>query len=301
LACSVVITVATARFFTRSISDRLRIMEINTFRFVNKQPLMPTVTGSDEIASLDKMFHSMVASLNQAEERKTEFLAMISHDIRAPLMSLTATLKMVVRGVYGTLNESGADRVRDAQDSADRIVSMINEMLDVERLESGAFPLSYSASPAKELISSAVANVSALAETKSIRIESVGEDAIAVNADAKRVVQVLTNLLSNALKYSPEGSVISVRVDEDGGDKTVKFSVKDQGPGIAAEHQRTLFDRFVQVDSEANREQVGSGLGLAICKGLVEAHGGKIDVSSEPGHGAEFRVILPKEKEGALR
>jgi signal transduction histidine kinase len=297
LTCSVLITIGLARFFTRSISDRLRMMEMNTFRFLNHQPLLPPVPGSDELNSLDSLFRSMVGSINQAEQRKREFLAMISHDIRSPLMSLTGTLSMVVRGVYGNLSDAGKSRVKDAENSADRIVEMINELLDVERLETGAFPLNYAAAPASDLIATAVKNVQQLAENKQITISSDCPDEAAINADAKRVVQVLTNLLANALKYSPEGSTIKVHVADS--DNQLRFVVSDEGPGIAAEHQTTLFDRYVQVDSKANREMTGSGLGLAICKGLVEAHGGSIAVESEVGQGAQFKFTLPKEKQEA--
>jgi signal transduction histidine kinase len=292
LTISVMFTIGLARWFTRSISDRLRIMEQNTYRFMHKQPLMPPVSGGDELANLDSMFHSMVDSINQAETRKSEFLAMISHDIRAPLMSLTATLKMVLKGVYGNLNDTGKSRVEDAQDSADRIVSMINELLDVERLESGALPLNISCLPANELINTAVKNVHQLAENKQIKIDFDCPSTLAVDADGKRIVQVLTNLLANALKYSPEGSTVKVQVDDRG--NQLAFSVQDEGPGIAEEHQKSLFDRYVQVDSKENRQLVGTGLGLAICKGLVEAHGGTIGVDSEVGRGSSFKFTIPK-------
>jgi signal transduction histidine kinase len=294
LICGVLITIGLARFFTRNIADRLRTMEMNTVRFLSHQPLLPPVSGHDELASLDSVFRTMVNSINQAEQRKREFLAMISHDIRSPLMSLTGTLSMTVKGVYGKLTDSGQSRLQDAEGSAERIVEMINELLDVERLESGALPLNYADSPAQQLISTAVKNVNQLAENKQITIASDCPEDLYVNADAKRVVQVLTNLLGNALKYSPEGSTIKVNVDDRNGQ--LKFSVRDEGPGISQEHQEALFDRYVQVDSKENRELIGSGLGLAICKGLVEAHGGQIAVESELGQGANFQFTLPKEK-----
>jgi len=196
------------------------------------------------------------------------------------------------------LTDAGSQRIQDAEGAAERIVEMINEMLDVERLETGALPLNYTAAPAAELIATAVKNVHQLAENKQITIASECPGDLAVNADAKRVVQVLTNLLGNALKYSPEGSTITVHVDDS--DNQLKFCVSDQGPGIAQEHQVNLFDRYVQVDSKANREMTGSGLGLAICKGLVEAHGGSIGVESEVGQGANFKFTLPKEKQEAV-
>jgi signal transduction histidine kinase len=139
-----------------------------------------------------------------------------------------------------------------------------------------------------------VENIQQLAENKQLKIEAEIPQQTPIEADAQRIVQVLTNLLANAVKYAPVGGEIKLKVHEK--DSCWQFSVSDNGPGIDEENQKTVFDRYVQVDSKENRELVGSGLGLAICKGLVEAHGGTIKVDSRVGQGSTFAFTLPKSR-----
>lgn len=294
LVASVVLTLILAIYVTRHLSNRVLTMEQNTHRFLNRQQLLPQVGGGDEIAKLDSVFHSMAASVRQAEQRRQEFMAMISHDIRAPLMALLATLNCLDRGVYGNLNETGAERVVAAEGTVDRIIELINELLDVERIESGSLPLRIADEPALKIVESAIENVHQLAENKHIKIEAPKhlDTTVTVTADSQRLVQVLTNMISNAIKYTPEGGVITVNLDD--APDAWQFSVRDTGPGISEEDQQKVFERYVQVDNAANRKYTGSGLGLAICKGLVEAHGGTVAVRSKVGEGSTFVFSIPK-------
>jgi CheY-like chemotaxis protein len=175
-------------------------------------------------------------------------------------------------------------------ESTDRLIRLINDILDVERIAAGKLALHRQAWPAVDLVDRAVAEMRGLAAEAGVYLE-VRAAGGAVDADADRIVQTLANLLSNAIKFSPAQGTVRVTAVER--DCEVLISVSDEGAGIPVAHHETVFGRFAQVDASDTRENEGSGLGLAICRGIIEQHGGRIWVQSEPGTGATFSFTLP--------
>jgi signal transduction histidine kinase len=224
---------------------------------------------------------------------KQEFVALISHDLRTPLTSVGGILELMSRGAYGETSTTAQTQIGVARRNLDRVLGLISQLLDMEKLESGTIELDIKDVTIKSILQRASESVSAFAEQRQVAIEIADRDVLVI-ADAERIVQVVVNLLSNAVKFSPPGAKISVSVtDTVGPPPAVEISVKDEGPGVAAEAHELIFQKFRQSGAIAtDREKGGTGLGLAICKAIVELHGGQIGVDSTPGGGARFWFTL---------
>jgi signal transduction histidine kinase len=274
-----------AIFFSRQLTRRLQILSENSKHFVRREPLSAPVSGNDEIAELDRDFRSMTETLTQAERRKQEYLQTINHDLRAPLAAIQGTLAVAARGTYGDLNEKGLKRIVDAERDADRLIRLITEMLDIDRIESGNFALDRSRFDIAPLLEEAIDSVAPLAADKSIKFNRQIEN-LSMNADRERILRVVINLLHNAIKFSPTGSSILVSAAQD--NRQVKVMIRDSGPGIPRDEMQRIFQPFQQLNPADATTLGGTGLGLAICKGIVEAHGGLIGVRSDANKGSVF-------------
>lgn len=291
LVLNVLLAVAMALFISQSTVNRLRVLMDNTRRMVGRQELNPAVGGTDEIAHLDSTFHDMARELALAEKQKQEVISMVSHDLRSPLMSLDFSLTLIGSGKYGELNEKGLKELSSAEISAKRLIRLINDLLDIEKIESGKLnvlkmPLSF-----HTLAEHSVDAVRALAVSKEIELVIEGSDDIEFPGDSDRLEQVIINLLGNAIKFSPNNSKVFIRGEEK--NSFVEIRVIDSGPGIPAEHKKRIFERFQQISRGDGKEKEGTGLGLAISRAIVEAHGGTIGVESENGKGSSFWIRLP--------
>lgn len=228
-----------------------------------------------------------------AERAKDEFVAIVSHELRTPLTSIRGSLGLLESGLLGPLPENGQRMVEIAVKNSDRLVRLINDILDIERIESGQMELHQSSCEVAGLIERAVAELRPMADAAGVALEIGGERAV-VLADADRVHQILTNLVSNAIKFSAPGTTVSVDAERVGAD--VEFRVRDEGRGIPPEHLESIFGRFQQVDSTDAREKGGTGLGLAICRTIVERHNGLISAHSTVGEGSTFVFTLPAQR-----
>lgn len=230
-----------------------------------------------------------VTEKHEIERLKQEFLSMVSHDLRTPLTSIMAMLSLISNSV-----QEAPARVKElatmSEREARRLVSLINDLLDLEKMESGRFEMCYETVDLPELIEQAVTGILSIAEHKGITIEVNSLD-IDIEADGARLLQVLNNLLSNAVKFSPPNSSISVTCAEL--NDMLEVRIRDQGRGIDQIQQQRIFERYTQIEIGDSREKGGSGLGLAICKAILEEHGGQIGVSSEPGQGSTFWFRVP--------
>ena len=231
-----------------------------------------------------------VTSRKEAERVKDEFISVTSHELRTPLTSIRGALGLLTGGVVGDLPDSAKRMLDIAVQSTDRLIRLINDILDLERLTSGKLSLSLEACEAAGLISRSVEEIRGAADEVEVEVRAGSVDG-RVWADPDRIIQTLTNLVGNAIKFSPRTSTVEVstRVEDD----HVRFVVEDRGPGIPADQLETVFERFRQVDASDSRAKGGTGLGLAICRTIVEQHGGRIWVESVFGAGATFSFTLP--------
>lgn len=295
VAINVFIAIWLAYFYSRNFVDRLRILKTNSELFTKRQDFLPEVGGQDEISEVDHSFREMAETIKQLEQRKREFVSMVSHDLRSPLMSVEMTLGLFNEGLLGEVNETGLKRLKAAQNNIGRLMSLIRELIDVEAMETGNLNLERTNCCIDDIFQYSFQSIQSLAENKDIEIK-FQESNLYVNADADRIVQVITNLCSNAIKFSPEKTTITLQAIEHG--EVTKVSVIDQGRGIPEALQPTIFDRFKQVERADRTEKQGSGLGLAICKSIVEAHGGSIGLISNENEGTEFWFTLPSGEAG---
>jgi signal transduction histidine kinase len=248
------------------------------------------VGGGDEIAQLDQVFHDVAKALVESDKVKQEFVSMISHDLRTPLTSLQAALALCLKGKYGALNDAGVERLTKAEKNVAYLINLINELLDIEKMDAGMVCLQKQPVNLREFIISTTDVLHSYAEQRNISLEHEGDDVV-VLADSKRLAQVITNLVSNAIKYSPDGGTVKIAARFSAADK-VEISISDDGPGVPSEYRDKIFDRFEQIDLPEH-QRGGSVLGLAICKMIVEAHGGEIGVRSQPGTASCFWFTLP--------
>lgn len=288
---NVLLAVVLALFVSQSTVSRLRVLMDNTRRMVSREPLNPQIAGSDEIAHLDGTFHDMARELALVERQKQEVISMVSHDLRSPLMSLDFSLTLIGSGKYGQLSERGVKELHSAENSAKRLIRLINDLLDIERIESGKLSVSKMPLSFRALAEHSADSVQALAASKQIEVAIESNGDIEFPGDVDRLEQVLINLLGNAIKFSPNDSkvIISALETED----EVIIKVIDSGPGIPPDYCKKIFDRFQQVERGDGKEKEGTGLGLAISRALVEAHGGTIGVDSDGSHGSTFWIKLP--------
>lgn len=296
------VAAAVVFYYASRITNRVAIIVDNTHRLARKQPLNEVIDGDDELVEVDLSFHQTSDQLADAERKarelervKQEFVSMVSHDLRSPLTSLQVTLDLLSDGTYGELNETGQKRVDTAGKSVIRLVGLINDLLDLEKMESGMLSLNIDSVPIKDLFEQAEASICGFAEQYKVRLEIKPSEAV-VRGDGERLVQVLVNLLSNAIKFSPAGAAVtlSATVESANGDGQVcKISVIDRGRGIPEQFRHSIFDRFQQVEKADGQRKKGTGLGLAISKAIVELHGGKIALASEEGKGSTFWISLP--------
>jgi PAS domain S-box-containing protein len=222
------------------------------------------------------------------ERMKSEFVSVVSHELRTPLTSMQGALSLLECGAVEPNSEWGQKTIAIAVKGVDRLVRLVDDILDLERLESGKISLHYKPCDVAKLLSQAAEQMQMMANHAGITLE-VTAPPLQIMADGDRILQVLTNLLSNAIKFSPAGSTVWLSVTDT---PALCFTIKDQGRGIPAEDLETIFDRFHQVDASDARQKEGTGLGLAICRSIVEQHGGQLWVKSTLGKGSEFQFTL---------
>ncbi|HEY9788106.1 MAG TPA: ATP-binding protein [Candidatus Obscuribacterales bacterium] len=406
---NVILAAATVLFFSRGITNRLKVMTDNSLRLATGRPLNAQLNGDDEIAEMDRVFHRMAAELAEAarkeramienavdvictiteegkflevspasktvwgyapeeligqrcitlvseaekestlesinaamaskqpftmenrlmrpdgtavdlswsgcwsdrdealfcvardvterkkvEQLKRDFVAMISHDLRTPLSSVQIYLEMVSEGFFDSKLDELRRKAKFSEADVSRLINLINNLLDIEKMEAGKMEISTKPIDADEIVARSINSVQSLAERKNIELR-YEEFHTTVMADEEQLVQVLVNLLSNAIKFTEATHFIDVKIVNH--EDCAEFQVIDQGRGISPEFKDKIFDRFQQVELQDAREKGGSGLGLAICKAIVVAHGGEIGVESELNKGSKFWFRIPLHKE----
>lgn len=240
-----------------------------------------------------------VTERRAVERIKDEFISVVSHELRTPLTSIRGSLGLLAGGALGPLPEKGQRMVQIAVQNTDRLVRLINDILDLERIESGEVTMKMERVDAGDLMRDATEAVVGTARDAGVALQ-VEPFAALLEADADRIVQTLINLLSNAIKFSDDGAVVRLSGARRSG--LLVFQVSDEGRGIPPDQLESIFARFQQVDGSDVRDKGGTGLGLAICWSIVTQHGGLIWAESEPGQGATLTFTLPAliEEEAAV-
>ncbi|MBI3991703.1 MAG: PAS domain S-box protein [Candidatus Lambdaproteobacteria bacterium] len=260
----------------------------------------PTPVSAVIIAHMDEagqlQYVSSVArdivEQKELERIKSDFVTIVSHELRTPLTSIRSALSLVTGEISLDLPSDAREMLRIAETNTDRLIRLVNDILDLEKIQYQKFDLNIRHLDARALVKNAVAELGPMARQAHIGLSYDVPAGLELEGDRDRLSQVITNLLGNAIKFSEAGGAVEVRVARNG-DGQVRFAVRDHGPGIHWEHFPKLFGKFQQLGAPKNLVKHGAGLGLAISKAIVEQHGGEIGVESEIGQGSEFFFVLP--------
>jgi signal transduction histidine kinase len=221
---------------------------------------------------------------------KSEFVSTVSHELRTPLTAIRGSLGLLEGGGVTHLPPKALNLLRIARNNCDRLVRLLNDMLDLDKIEAGKLTLRPTSLEPAEVVGAALDELRPMADQRAISLVEDLSPVPLVNGDRDRVIQVLTNLVSNAIKFSPAGATVTVSIATI--EQGVRFAVHNPGPGIAPQDLPRLFGRFQQLDGSDRRRHGGTGLGLAIAKALVEQHEGTIGVESDPNAGTTFWFVL---------
>jgi signal transduction histidine kinase len=260
-------------------------------RLEEQELAMLSALGRMVMSQIELRLH--IAERREIERVKSELVAIVSHELRTPLTSIRGSLGLIEGGVAGEVPPKVAQMVGIARANADRLIRLINDMLDLSKIEAGGVELRLAPLDPDDLLDAAGAEIRATADHARVQLIRNGQPAAlpSCKGDRDRVLQVLNNLLSNAIKVTPPEGIVAVSAGEVEGGR-VRFEVRDQGPGIPEAEIQRIFDKFRQIDP-SGRDRSGTGLGLPICKAILEEHGGAIGVRSEIGQGSTFWFELP--------
>ena len=271
---------------------KIRTARRDALQIVCEWTVTPLVNPDGTIVAVIAQGQDVTRQL-EAERMKKEFTSTLSHELRTPLTSIIGSLQLINSGVLGDLTKDVAELTAVAERNGQRLLDLINDILDIEKIESGKLSLVPEVFRLGELVREAIVLNKAFAERFRVRFEFTGSEADGlVHADRKRLLQIMTNLLSNAAKFSPEGGVVDITLEQTGTHPRV--GVHDRGPGIPEAFRGRIFGRFAQADSTATRQKGGTGLGLAISKRLVEMMQGHIGFEPREAGGTTFWFQLPR-------
>lgn len=267
----------------RALSEATAAVAAGSFR----EPLR--VEGTDEVATLTRSFNTMAQRLRELDKVKETFLASVSHELRSPLTSMREAGHLLRDEIPGGLNLKQARLVGIIEAGADRLLRLVNQILDFSRLRAGMLPIERLPVALDQIVTSAAEELRPQAQeaTLSLEVERVG-DRFEYLGDEDRLFQIVVNLVSNAIRFTPRGGRVTIRVVDAGSE--LEIQVEDTGVGIPAVALPHIFGWYEQ----AHRQRGGTGLGLPIVRGLVEAHGGRVTVESHEGKGSRFTVLLPR-------
>ncbi len=255
------------------------------------------VSWSCHWSEIDQCFFCVVhdISLQREHERvKERFIKIMGKQLRSPIERIQDNLQILSKSLASDLNARGNKVLNSSLLSTGRIINLVDELMDLEKMEQGVLQLQFAEVSVKDIIASACASLQSFADKRQIHLETSAVD-LKITADGKRAIQVLVNLMSNAVKYSPEGGTVTIKADRD--EAGMIFTVSDEGPGIPPQALNSLFARFRRLERDIDKTVSGTGLGLSICKMIVEAHGGQVGAKNNPDKGSCFWFTVPvKEK-----
>jgi len=280
-------------FITKSITRPIALLknktrEIARGNFEGKL----LVRSPPEIGELAAAINSMCERLHELDRLKADFFASMSHELRTPLTSIKEGTGLLLDGVGGEITEKQRKLLRILAEESNRLITVVNSLLDLSKMEAGMMTYDFEVTHVDALIKRAVSEITPLVEAKEITLENELDGTVPpLRVDPERTLQVLRNLLGNAVKFTPKGGRVRIAAQPSNG--KVAISVKDSGPGIPAESLTSIFEKFNQGTRHTPYMSQGTGLGLAIAKNIITAHGGKIWAESEPGQGSTFIFVLP--------
>lgn len=259
-----------------------------------EQNFLRTVDESQrEILAMNDALTAANAQLQELDRMKDAFLSMVTHELRTPLTVISGITEMFEAGIYGELAAQQSEQIRQVSLQAQRLRQLVNDLLDLSKMEAGMMRLRREMLDPRSLVAAVVEQLTTIAAQAGVILRNqVGYDLPEVNCDGQRIEQVLVNLISNAIKFTPAGGQVMISANDLS--DTVRFTIADTGRGIPPEALPHVFNKFFQVQSSTESGANGTGLGLAIVKHIVELHVGEVAVESEVGQGSRFSFTLPR-------
>jgi two-component system sensor histidine kinase GlrK len=250
------------------------------------------ITSPPELAELAAAFNAMCHRLKELDRMKADFFSSMSHELRTPLTSIKEGTGLLLDGVGGETTDKQRKLLAILAEESNRLIGVVNSLLDLSKMEAGMMTYDFETTAVEPLIRRAIAEITPLVEAKQITLHSTVETQLPrAKLDAERILQVLRNLIGNAVKFTPKGGEVSVVARPLNG--KLEVSVKDSGPGIPADNLKTIFEKFQQGSHNGAKTRQGTGLGLAIASSIISSHGGEIWAESELGRGSRFVFVLP--------
>jgi len=291
-AIAIVLVIVTSFFITRSITRPLTILMEKT-KEISKGVFDDhlDIPSPPEISELTKAFNSMCGKLKMVDKMKSDFFSSMSHELRTPLTSIKEGINLLREGVGGAIPEKQKRLLAILSEESKRLIDVVNSLLDLSKMEAGMMTYTFESGSLAPLIERATTEVIPLIEARKITLKTkIDEKLPVIKIDREKILQVLRNLIGNAVKFTPEGG--QVRVVARLMNRGVEVSVSDTGPGITKENLTTIFEKFRQAHLKNSDYIRGTGLGLAIVKHVITAHGGKVWAESELGQGSSFIFVL---------
>jgi two-component system sensor histidine kinase GlrK len=250
------------------------------------------LSSPPEIRDLAQDFNLMRSKLKEMDKMKSDFFSLMAHELRTPLASIKEGTNLLLKGIGEEFREKRKEVLTIIAEESNRLIDLVNSLLDLSKMEAGVITLNFETWDLKPLINKAVSGMEPLAMAKNVNIQvNIPQDLPCVRMDGERILQAVRNLIGNAVKFTPEGGHVTVSARPV--EKGVNVSVADTGPGISKEDLNAIFDKFRQATITSYNKIKGTGLGLATVKHIINAHGGKVWVESEPGQGSIFIFLLP--------
>jgi two-component system sensor histidine kinase GlrK len=288
-----ILGIAISFFINRSITQPLSVMEKKT-KEIAKGDFRGNLNLSSppELAELAGAFNRMCHMLNELDKMKSDFFSSVAHELRNPLSSIKMGVGLLQVGKEGPVTEGQRQLLAVIDGESNRLIKLINSLLDLAKMEAGMMTYRFESKDIAPLIDQVIKEMKPMVEAKEVGLESkMGDKLPALKMDTERILEVLRNLIGNAIKFTPRGGYVKVSTRPV--NRGVEVSVADTGPGIPAEYLSTVFEKFRQAPRPGSNMSKGTGLGLAIAKQVITHHGGKIWAESEPGHGSTLFFVLP--------
>jgi len=274
--------------FSKNISGRLGLLIDNASRLSSHEKLKNLVKGRDELSFLDLVLHQAKSQIDAASMRRTQIMSSLAEDMSAPLRAAQQDLRDFARLEGDGLQKECIPYLERSRGNVEHVVLLIEDLLSLESLTIGKIELEKTSVDLKDVAENAIASIASVAQKKKITLQNNCTN-LAVVADKRRLIQVLVNYISNAIKFSQKGTTVTVSAEQL--PNSIRVIVTDEGPGMDESTRLSVFEKFFQASTEQKKQ--GFGLGLAICKLIIESHNGTLGVQSEPGHGSKFWFELP--------
>ena len=280
---------------SRSISEPMVIVS-STDEQLQQEDESYISSSGDEIKELSDTFNTMVKGLKEIDEKKESFVAMVSHELKTPLVPIKLYTQMLLKEeILGKINDKQRKALISSQNNIQSLENLVDDVLDASKLDLGRLSLHKQKVDVQDLLNENIESLSSFAKEKKITLESDLRTSGTVFCDPQRISQVLSNLVKNSIDFSPE-KIGRIKLIAEKNTDSYVFMVEDNGSGIPKENREFLFQKFYQIDTSPTRKHGGSGLGLTICRGIVESHGGKIWLDEEYAQGARFIFTIPRVK-----